>query len=192
MDGRGREVLSYLPGDAAHYPLPEWVWSPSVLHDAGALLRRIHEASAELAAADVHWQLPTHEPAEVVCHNDVSPYNMVFQKGHLVGLIDFDTASPGPRVWDFAFLAYRLVPLGENGGDAAPDENERRGRLDALIDAYGMHFEHRDVFEILAERLGELADFTDGHVTATGRAEFADHAAMYRRDRASMLELART
>lgn len=135
MDHHGREVLTFMPGEAAHYPLPQWVWDPSILHDAGTLLRRIHDASVGIVRADLQWQLPTHQPAEVVCHNDVAPYNMVFRHGQLVGLIDFDTASPGPRVWDFAYLAYRLVPLGENGGGAAPGGNGRWSRLDALTKA---------------------------------------------------------
>ncbi|WP_459383530.1 phosphotransferase [Arthrobacter humicola] len=125
MDEHGREVLSFIDGDAAHYPLPDWIWDPSVLRDAGALLRRIHDASVGLARAGLSWQLPTHQPAEVVCHNDAAPYNMVFADGRLTALIDFDTASPGPRIWDFAYLAYRLVPLGENGGPGAPEEQER-------------------------------------------------------------------
>jgi hypothetical protein len=183
MDQCGREVLTYVPGDAAHYPLPEWVWNPSIMHEAGRLLRRIHDASTGLAEADMEWQLPTHQPVEVVCHNDVAPYNMVFDDGHLVGIIDFDTASPGPRVWDLAYLAYRLVPVGENGGDGAPNEDERLGRLDLLIEAYGQLFGHGIVFETLAGRLDELADFTDGRAAATGRTEFLGHAAMYRRDR---------
>lgn len=183
MDPSGREVLSFIPGDAGHYPLPGWVWDRSVLQDAGALLRRIHDASLELAGADLEWQLPTHLPAEVVCHNDAAPYNMLFQDGHLVGFIDFDTASPGPRVWDFAYLAYRLVPIGENGGSAAPDDDERMERLDTLIDAYGLPFDHRKVFGTLVVRLDELADFTDRRAAATGRPEFLDHSAMYRRDR---------
>ena len=142
----------FLPGVAAHYPLPQWVWDPSILHDAGALLRRyIHDASVELAGADLEWQLPTHQPAEVVCHNDPAPYNMVFRDEQLVGLIDFDTASPGPRVWDFAYLAYRLVPLGENGGGDAPGENGRLSRLDALTKAYGLPLGHKDVFETLGD-----------------------------------------
>lgn len=190
MDERGREVLTFMPGDAVHYPLPEWIWDPSILHEAGALLRRVHDASVELAGADLEWQLPTHQPAEVVCHNDSAPYNMVFQDGHLVGLIDFDTASPGPRVWDFAYLAYRLVPLGENGGGAAPDEEQRLSRLEALIGAYGFRFDHATVFETLATRLDELADFTDGRAAATGRAEFLDHSAVYRRDREQVAALA--
>ena len=189
IDEHGREILSFMPGDAAHYPLSDWVWDPSILHDAGVLLRRIHDASVGLAGADLQWQLPTHQPAEVVCHNDAAPYNMVFRGGRLAALIDFDTASPGPRVWDFAYLAYRLVPLGENGGGAAPDENQRLSRLDALIMAYGLPFEHQEVFETLVNRLDELAKFTDGRAAATGRTDFLDHSAMYRRDRDSVSAL---
>lgn len=183
LDEHGREVLTFIPGEAAHYPLPQWVWAGSILHDAGALLRRIHDASVGLARADLRWQLPTHHPAEVVCHNDTAPYNMVFRDGRLAALIDFDTASPGPRVWDFAYLAYRLVPLGENGGDTAPSAHARRSRLDDLIRAYGFPFEHRSVFETLVARLNELAEFTDRRAAVTGRTDFLDHSAMYRRDR---------
>jgi hypothetical protein len=190
IDEHGREILTFLPGDAAHYPLPQWVWDPSILHGAGTLLRRIHDAGAGLARADLQWQLPTHHPVEVVCHNDAAPYNMVFRDEQLVGLIDFDTASPGPRIWDFAYLAYRLVPLGENGGEDAPGENDRWSRLDALIKAYGVQFGHRDVFETLTIRLDELAELTDGRAAATGRSDFLDHSGMYRRDRDNVRALA--
>ena len=57
------------------------------------------------------WQSPTREPAEVVCHNDFAPYNTVFRDRRLTGVIDWDMASPGPRVRDLSYLAYRLVPL---------------------------------------------------------------------------------
>lgn len=190
MDERGREMLTYMPGDAAHYPLPEWAWESSILHEAGSLLRRIHDASTEIAWADLDWQMPAHQPAEVVCHNDVAPYNMLFQDGHLVGLIDFDTASPGPRIWDFAYLAYRLVPLGENGGSSAPREEVRPSRLSTLIEAYGLPFTHEDVLETLVIRLDELAAFTDGRAADTGRGDFLDHSAMYRRDRDFVAALA--
>lgn len=65
LDEHGREVLTFIPGDAAHYPLPQWVWSPSILHDAGTLLRRLHDASVGLAGADLR-QLPTHYPARAI------------------------------------------------------------------------------------------------------------------------------
>jgi len=41
----------------------------------------------------------------------------VFRKGMPVALIDFDTAHPGPRIWDVAYAAYRFVPL-----TVAPEE----------------------------------------------------------------------
>ena len=48
----------------------------------------------------------------MICHNDVAPYNTVFVDGRPRALIDFDTAGPGPRVWDIAYAAYTFVPLG--------------------------------------------------------------------------------
>jgi hypothetical protein len=57
------------------------------------------------------WYFPPREPVEVVCHGDLAPYNCVFDGDRLVGVIDFDTAHPGPRLWDVAGGAYRLVPL---------------------------------------------------------------------------------
>ncbi|MET4225864.1 phosphotransferase enzyme family protein [Oerskovia enterophila] len=219
VDDQGREVLSYLPGDVASYPLPDWLWDESVLRDAGALLRRVHDASIGFLAAAAApaataapdgavsdgtasggsvvdgtppaatkptWQLPAHEPVEVVCHNDVAPYNLVFRDGTLVGLIDFDTASPGPRIRDLAYLGYRLAPFvadaaGEGGGDVV-GRLDPLVRLDALVAAYGLPFSRREVLSVMVERLEEIADFTDGRAEETGRSDFLDHAAMYRAD----------
>ncbi|MFD6093530.1 phosphotransferase enzyme family protein [Oerskovia sp. NPDC060338] len=222
VDDQGREVLSYLPGDVANYPLPDWLWGESVLRDAGALLRRVHDASigflaaaatatamvtaggavsdgtasggtvvggaaaVPVPAAAPTWQLPQREPVEVVCHNDVAPYNLVFRDGTLVGLIDFDTASPGPRIRDLAYLGYRLAPfvadaVGEDGGDVV-GRLDPLVRLDALVAAYGLPFSRREVLSVMVERLEEIADFTDGRAEETGRSDFLDHAAMYRAD----------
>ena len=190
-DDQGREVLSYLPGDVANYPLPLWVWDESVLRDAGALLRRVHDASVGfLAAGDAPappiWQSAPHEPAEVVCHNDVAPYNLVFRDGVVVGPIDFDTASPGPRIWDLAYLGYRLVPLVADAGDGEGADVVGRldplARLDALVAAYGIRYSRREVLTVVVARLDELAAFTDERASATGRDDFREHAAMYRAD----------
>ena len=93
----------------------------------------------------------------------------------------------GPRIWDFAYLAYQLVPLIEGGGAGAP---EGLDRLDELTAAYGLPFPRRDVLETIAARLRELADYSEGRAAATGRRELNDHAAMYRRDSIRMLRLA--
>ncbi|WP_336706728.1 phosphotransferase enzyme family protein [Oerskovia sp. USHLN155] len=190
-DDQGREVLSFLTGDVAHYPLPEWVWDESVLRDAGALLRRVHDASVGFLAAGGApappvWQTAPHEPAEVVCHNDVAPYNLVFRDGVVVGLIDFDTASPGPRIWDLAYLGYRLAPLvadaAEGEGGDAVGRLDPLARLDTLVCAYGMPYSRREVLTVVVARLDELAAFTDERAAATGRDDFRAHATMYRAD----------
>jgi hypothetical protein len=190
LDERGREILSFLPGEVVQYPLPAWIWHPSILRDAAALLRQLHDASVELARQPLSWQSPTHEPVEVVCHNDFAPYNMVFQERQFAGVFDFDAASPGPRIWDFCYLAYQLVPLIEGGGPGAPERPELLGRLDELIAGYGFAFSRRDVLETLGARLRELADYSDGRAAATGRSDLNHHAAMYRRDSLRMVRLA--
>jgi len=190
IDEQGREVLSYLPGDVGNYPLPDWLWMPAILDGAGRLLRRVHDASVPLVGQDLAWKLPSHEPIEVICHNDVAPYNMAFISGQVAGLFDFDTASPGPRIWDLAYLGYRLAPLVEDAGIGISDD-ERLARLDRLIHAYGMPFSRVDVLRAVAARLLDLAAHTDGRLEETNNPDFAAHAAMYRRDavRAEMLSI---
>lgn len=48
---------------------------------------------------------------EVVCHNDFAMYNIIFNNEKPVGIIDFDVAAPGPRLWDIAYTLYTCVPL---------------------------------------------------------------------------------
>ncbi|KAF2417964.1 aminoglycoside phosphotransferase family protein [Microbacterium sp. B35-30] len=190
FDEKGREVLFFLPGEVGNYPLPDWLWAPAILEGAGRLLRRVHDASAPLIDQDLVWRLPSHEPIEVICHNDVAPYNMTFISGRVAGLFDFDMASPGPRIWDLAYLAYRLAPLGEDAGIDTSDD-ERLARMDRLIDAYGMPFPRAEVLRTVAARLLDLATYTDGRIQETKNPDFAAHAAMYRRDavRADVLAL---
>ena len=188
LDEQGREVLSHLPGTVPQDPLPAWVWSDDVLTAAGQLLGALHRATAGLALSGAVWQVPVHEPVEVVCHNDVAPYNLVFDDDHrLTGLIDWDTASPGPRVWDLSYLAYRLVPLAhpDNPDALAGDTAERRRRLELLCASYGAAsgevVSAAAVLAAVPGRLRELADHADARALA-GAEHLAAHAALYRRD----------
>ncbi|GAA1279073.1 aminoglycoside phosphotransferase family protein [Saccharothrix xinjiangensis] len=133
IDERGREVLSYLEGEVGHPPLPEELRSDRVLVEVARLARRLHDASAGLAHLREGWRFPPVEPVEVICHNDLAPYNVVFREGSPVGVIDFDTARPGPRWWDLAYTAYCLVPFSPEFG--TPDEQRRRAGL--FCAAYG-------------------------------------------------------
>jgi Ser/Thr protein kinase RdoA (MazF antagonist) len=140
IDEQGREIISLLPGTAGTYPLPDFAWSETVLHTVARTLRAFHDATLDFVAPpDAVWQWPAHEPVEVVCHNDYAPYNFMFEGERLTGVIDLDLASPGPRVRDMGYAAYRMVPLTdpENPDAPYPGVEEQRRRLEAFCEAYG-------------------------------------------------------
>jgi hypothetical protein len=184
-DDRGRDTVSFLPGLVPQYPLPDWIWADAVLADAGSRLAELHRATAAFDRADAVWQLPSRSPAEVICHNDFAPYNMVFAGGRLTGVIDWDTASPGSRVWDLAYLAYRLVPLTEPSNVEArgSDPSRRDRRLALLCEAYGDGVRPADVPATAIARLHDLADFTRARAEG-GQRELRSHVGLYLRDAA--------
>ncbi|SDN03513.1 aminoglycoside phosphotransferase family protein [Allokutzneria albata] len=162
VDERGRENISLLPGSVATYPLPEHVLSDRTLVAVAELLREYHDATADFVPpTGAHWQWPSHEPVEVLCHNDFAPYNLMFEGDRLTGVIDFDTASPGPRVWDLAYTAYRFVPLTDPANPDVPYPGiaEQRRRLELFVRSYGFAITPADVVEVAIRRLRELVDF---------------------------------
>lgn len=182
IDERGREVLAFLPGEVLSAAPPGVQWSDGVLAAAARLLRRIHDASAPLAGrADLVWRSPSRAPAEVICHNDFAPYNLIVRGESLAGAIDFDFAAPGTRLWDLAYLAYRIVPFADDAREAAETQDADR-RLALLIESYGSSFSPDDVQAVAADRLDALAAFTRDRARVTGRTDFLAHAAMYERD----------
>ncbi|TDQ52080.1 phosphotransferase enzyme family protein [Actinorugispora endophytica] len=191
IDEEGREILDFVPGEVAHYPIPEYVRGDVALAAAGRLLRRYHDASAGFTAPDgAVWQLPAREPREVVCHGDAATYNTVFRVGLPVALIDFDAAHPGPRVWDLAYTAYRFAPLGAPGsnGEHVPVAEQAR-RLRLLADAYGLGpADRRALPRTVCDRLHALVAFMTERAAA-GDTAFARHLAdghdaLYRTDAA--------
>ena len=190
-DGLDRDVVSFVEGVVPAYPLPAWVWHEEVLAAAPRLLRRVHGATAGFTRAGRHWQSPAHEPDEVVCHNDFAPYNLVFRDGVLAGVIDFEHASPGPRAWDLAYLAYRLVPLTAPSHPDVPSTAAglRAARLARLCAAYGDGGPTpAAVLDLAPARLDELAAFTRGRAAGGAPDEWAEHVAVYEADAAYVRE----
>ncbi len=173
------EIVEFLPGEVGHDFADPQVRSDASLVAAARLLRELHDASAGFVRepGDV-WQFPTREPAEVICHGDAATYNTVFRDRLPVAFIDFDTAHPGPRLWDAAYTAYRFVPL------YAPDEVEHtlplpeaRRRLALFADSYGLSREERtELPATAAERLRSLVAWMRQQAGA-GHPAFARHLA---------------
>ena len=101
VDERGREVLSYIEGEAAIAPHQPWALTDEALISVAELLRRYHDAAASFDPSDRRWHRPV--PAAfrdgLMCHNDPNLDNVVFTQGRAVALIDFDLAAPGSAAW---------------------------------------------------------------------------------------------
>lgn len=160
----GREALAYLKGKVPTYPLPDWVYDEDVLRQAATWLRALHDATVGYEDPEANWRGVPRQPHEVICHNDFAPYNMVFRDHELVGVIDWDFAAPGPRLWDLAYLAYRTVPLMRSENPDSPTISiDLLGRLQLLLDAYGSDATVPELLGVIVERLEDLADFTQSH-----------------------------
>ena len=140
VDAEGREVLSFVPGDAVIAPAPSWGLTDAALRSVGELLRRFHDAAAGFDPSPYAWPHrppPPHDTGGML-HNDPNLDNFVFRDGRAVALIDFDLAAPGAPLWDVAATARLWAPL-RSPADIADDRRDRaltRARI--LVDAYGL------------------------------------------------------
>jgi len=145
FDERGREVLSFLPGNTVGNarPWPSWVHSDDALIQVADWARSYHAAVANFEpAADASWQEGGQwRPGLLVGHNDAAPYNAAWDdQGRLLGFFDWDFAAPVSLDWDLAFIAFAWVPLHAREVVASEgftffDERPRRLRL--FLERYG-------------------------------------------------------
>ncbi|WP_433411199.1 phosphotransferase enzyme family protein [Microtetraspora malaysiensis] len=156
LDERGREVLSFIPGDVPREPLPPETAREEVLVALAQLIRRLHDvAEGWVAPEDAVWggipgmrirnSTPDGEPM-LVSHRDYCPGNVVFRDGLPAALIDFDLAKPTTRVDDLANALYYWAPL-MHPEDRAPAfrDLDIPHRVAVFADAYGMTSEQRRV-----------------------------------------------
>ncbi len=190
VDG-GEERLGYIEGEAGSHPLAPSLAGDATLVASARLLRRLHDASLDFdAGSGARWRVPPRAPAEVVCHGDYAPYNLVFARARPVGVIDFDYAHPAPRLWDVAYAAYRFAPL--TAAEGPPVEDQVR-RVALFCAGYGLEQPVR-VIDSIVERLwwlialieteagggdqGFARALADGH--ADGYARDSDHVERHR------------
>lgn len=147
IDDAGREILTYVEGDVFRHATPE-IMTEAALAELGRLLRRMHDAAADFSLPDgVSWGHPLETAVRgkpVVCHNDISPKNVVFREGLPIAFIDWDMAAPAPAVWDLAHCAWQFVPLVADAGWIASGWPEppplpiHLRRVRELVDGYGL------------------------------------------------------
>jgi len=185
----GREQLTFIAGEVPLYPLPAYVWSDSVLENGARRLRQLHDASIGFGLDGAIWQSPAKIPAEVICHNDFAPHNLAFVDGAIVGAIDFDMCSPGPRLWDIAYFATRAVPLTASTPPGAPAMADARRRVEIILRAYGSDASWHDVLRIAIIRLHDLAAMSIDKAAELSKPALLDDATEYTRDAAFLRDL---
>lgn len=143
MDERGREVLSFVAGECGEYPLAaHWV-TDEALVTVATMLRMFHDAQAGFRPPHgAVWRSfgPPPPDAEVICHHDAAPHNVIWRPDGTLAMIDFDLASPGSRIYDVAYAAWTWVPIFSDRDSITlgwhhPD---RPRRLRLFADAYGL------------------------------------------------------
>ncbi len=155
------EKVTFIKGKVCNYPLDEQAASLESLISAAKLLREYHNASEGFDYTKENWMLPVKEPVEVICHGDFAPYNVPIINKQAVGIIDFDTAHPAPRLWDIAYAVYRWAPLmlPENF-DSFGSLKEQTYRTQIFCDSYGLSVEERKaLMSMIVERLEALIFF---------------------------------
>ena len=158
LDDSGREVLTYVEGDAGSLAFP-----PALLHERGIralgrFIRTFHDAAAAFVPADDAVYRIGARPlgaGEIVCHGDLGYFNTIWRGDDIVGLIDWDHAEPAAPLRDVALAAMTTVPM--HGDESASHVGfqspiDRRGRLAAFCAGYG-DVTPAEVVEAAAESL---------------------------------------
>ena len=165
VDSAGRQVLSYVEGEVAGRPRPEWIADEDRMLSVARLVRAYDDAvegfgiPTDLPAPIEPAGLPdVDDPPELVGHQDITPENVVFREGRAYALIDFDLARPVSRAREVVNLMLWWAPLGD---EAALDpgfrglDRPRRCRL--IADAYGLSRPDRERLLPLTIALNERA-----------------------------------
>ena len=142
FDALGRETVSFVEGDFVH-PGP---WQDAAVVEIGAILRRLHDATASFPVPDDAVWRPWFGRGlggshRVLGHCDTGPWNIVARAGLPVALIDWEEAGPVAREIELAQACWLNAQLHDDDiaarvGLGPPEARARQVRL--LLDSYGL------------------------------------------------------
>lgn len=161
-----QEMLSFVEGETIEdYPPQNDIQSKMMtVQLAAKMLREYHDATLDFESRDDDIWFLSYEgnlEKEVICHNDFAPYNVTFKHHKPIGLIDFDTACPAPRIWDVAYAVYRFVPLSMDVYD--PNTNKYR-KYDKTLDCSERGLLLRTFLDAYASGIEDTTGVVEGKV----------------------------
>lgn len=158
VDELGREVLTFVAGDVV-YPDHVDVLAPdTALAEIAALIRSFHDMVAGFDGRPFTWSDRGSDGTpggDVLCHNDLAPWNLVRRPDGGWTFVDWDLAAPGSRAWDLAWALLTMVPLTP---DLEDEEHDVPRRLRVFQAAYGRDEVTPDVIDTALARCRREAD----------------------------------
>jgi hypothetical protein len=149
FDERGREILSFLPGDVID--VDTQTLSPGQLVAVVRWTRAFHGAVAGFSHPGP-WRFFPVAGATLIGHNDIAPYNVCFAGDELVGVFDWDLSGPSTPLLELAFIAWNCVPLWR---DIGPDLAAERLRV--IAETYGT-LGAREILDAVPVRIRTMLD----------------------------------
>jgi hypothetical protein len=168
-----------MAGEVPVPPFPAYAVAPAFLASLGRLLRRVHDAlEGWTPPPGLVWsgELPDPEPGPghgLIVHCDVCPENVVTVDGEAIGIIDWEMAAPGRRIWDVVSTARLCVPF------TAPSRREPAfagvdvvERLRRFADAYDLSDADRAGFTRVLDQRRRVGERFVLDRVARGQKEF--------------------
>jgi hypothetical protein len=159
IDERGREVLDYIDGEVVYPNHVNRIDSDAALAEVASVIRRFHDAASSFTESHAHdWSDRGSDPVgpkEILCHNDLAPWNLVRSTEGRWVFIDWDLAAPGRRSWDLAWALLSLVPLMP---DSDLDDVRTRQRIAVFRSSYGVGEFPSDALFVAVDRCRREAD----------------------------------